>query len=252
MADDGETLDPVAEGAVAGRRWPAFTRSHLAVVAVLAALGLLLAGWAVLRARPVPLDVAAVAAPRSMSPTPTATTSGAMPGRPSSASARASPPDLVVHVLGAVRRPGLVRLPERARVQDAIDRAGGLRPGADLGDLNLAQVLEDGQQVVIGRTPASKREAATAGHPAGGSEVRGRESSQVPGSGAPGSSSQQVDLNSATVSELDTLPGVGPVTAAKIVAWREEHGRFSRVDELQEVPGIGPKTYADIAPRCRV
>ena len=149
-----------------------------------------------------------------------------------------------MHVLGAVKRPGLVRLPEPARVQDAIDRAGGLRPGADLGDLNLAQVLGDGQQVMIGQRSDSGQER--------GSELRDAGSPASPGTGGPASPTAQVDLNAATAAQLETLPGVGPVTAAKIIAWREEHGRFSRVEELQEIDGIGPKTYAELAPNCRV
>ncbi len=147
-----------------------------------------------------------------------------------------------MHVLGAVRRPGLVRLPGGARVQDALRAAGGQRDGARLGDLNLAQPLVDGQQVVIGRGD-------------GRSEVRGGTGPPSTGSGPPavaGVPDGSVDLNVATAAQLETLPGVGPVTAAKIIAWRDEHGRFSRIEELQEVSGIGPKTYAEIAPHCRV
>ena len=237
------------------RGWPAFTRAHLAVVGVIATLGVLLAGWAVLRARPVPLPVEAVAAPR----TPAATRLPTAPTTPSaSATARASPAELVVHVAGAVRRPGLVRLSAGARVHDAIDQAGGLRPGADLGDLNLAQLLTDGQQVIVGRTAASKSGSKTTSDADPGTATPREERSEVRGGSSAGSGSDergsapQLDLNTATAAELEVLPGVGPVTAAKIVAWREQHGRFSRVEELQEVTGIGPKTYAEIAPHCRV
>jgi competence protein ComEA len=249
--DDVEELDvgpgrPRRDRAETGRRWPSFTRAHLVVVAVLATLGVLLAGWAVLRARPVPLP--AVAAPRATVSTAPVPESSVAPST-GPASARASSAGLVVHVLGAVRRPGLVRLPERARVQDAIDQAGGLRPGADLGDLNLAQLLTDGQQVVIGRTQ-SKGGSATGS--AERSEVRSGNPAAASSGAGGGASPPPLDLNAATVGELEALPGVGPVTAAKIIAWREEHGRFTRVEELQEVAGIGPKTYADIAPYCRV
>ena len=232
------------------RRWPAFTRAHLAIVAVIATLGILLAGWAVLRARPVPLPAAAVSVPRATPPSPTTgsepTTAQRTPE--TSTSARASPSTLVVHVLGAVKRPGLVQLREPARVQNAIERAGGLRPGADLGDLNLAQVLTDGQQVVIGQTSESGQERENER----GSELRGGgPPPSATGTDRPGTTAE-VDLNTATATQLETLPGVGPVTAAKIIAWREEHGRFTQVSELQEVAGIGPKTYAELAPHCRV
>ena len=144
---------------------------------------------------------------------------------------------LVVHVLGAVRRPGLVKLPESSRVQDAIDAAGGLTDRADPGELNLAQLIADGQQLVIGTTS----------DPAG--EVRdGRES----GSGGGSAGTATLDLNRASQAELEELPGVGPVTAGAILSWRQQHGRFSRIEELQEVDGIGPKTYAQIAPHVRV
>ena len=144
---------------------------------------------------------------------------------------------LVVHVLGAVSDPGLVRLPENSRVQDAIDAAGGLTGRADPGELNLAQPLADGQQLVIG----------TKGDPAG--EVRdGGES----GAGSGASATATLDLNRANQVQLEELPGVGPVTAQAILTWREQHGRFSRIEELQEVDGIGPKTYAQIAPHVRV
>ncbi len=208
-----------------------FGRVHLAVVTVLVLVGLLGAGWALFRARPV-----AVAAPdvvvAASAPRPEVGASGTTS---SSASAR---PDIVVHVVGAVRRPGLVRLAEGARVQDALDAAGGVTGAARSGRLNLAQLLTDGQQVVIG----------TARDPV--SEVR--DGSAPPGSSAGPSAAATVDLNRATASELEQLPGVGPVTAAAILAWRTQHGRFTVVTELQQVDGIGPKTYAQIAPHVRV
>ena len=148
----------------------------------------------------------------------------------------------MVHVLGAVKRPGLVELAAGARVQDAIEAAGGLRPGARLGDLNLAQTLADGQQLVIGQTGDESELRGGAGSTSG----------TAPGAGGAAPPAALLDLNAASVGELETLPGVGPVTAAKIVTWREEHGRFSRIEELQEVAGIGPKTYAEIAPHVRV
>jgi competence protein ComEA len=225
-AEDGrahpaaETLDELPQ--------QRFSRMHVGVIGVLLILGLITAGWLLLRARPVAVasssEVVTMSTPLQSAPTASPTTSE-----------RAT--RFVVHVLGAVRHPGLVRLPENSRVQDAIDAAGGLTGRADPGELNLAQPLADGQQVMIG----------TAGDPAG--EVRdGRES----GASSGPSERATLDLNRANQAQLEELPGIGPVTAGAILAWRQQHGRFSRIEELQEVDGIGPKTYAQIAPHVRV
>jgi competence protein ComEA len=138
----------------------------------------------------------------------------------------AASPKLVVHVVGAVRRPGLYRLREGSRIADAVARAGGATPKADLALVNLAAPLSDGVQVVLPRRlPA----AGPAG--AGGAATS---------SGAPGALQGPVHLNTATLEELDALPGVGPVTAQKILDYRQENGGFASVDELDAVPGIGP------------
>jgi competence protein ComEA len=129
-------------------------------------------------------------------------------------------PALVVHVVGAVRRPGLYRLPQRARVADAVARAGGSTRRADLSLVNLAAPLADGTQVVV---PVRASAAAGDGQAATGSAAAG-----------------PVHLNSATMEQLDELPGVGPVTAQKIFDYRQEHGAFSSIDELDAIPGIGP------------
>ena len=144
--------------------------------------------------------------------------------------------EVVVHVVGQVRRPGLVRLPPGARVADAIAAAGGAKPSADLSGLNLARVLVDGEQVQVLRPG----EAPSAG--ASGSGTAG-------GSGAAGSGGALLNLNTADLAALDTLPGVGPVLAQRILDWRAEHGRFTSVEELGEVTGIGDKLYAQIRPR---
>lgn len=223
-----------------------FGRAHLGVVAAVLLLGVLVAGWSLVRARPV-----ALAAPEPTAVVVTEAMPPATPASPAAGQPRTTPSpgpaaELVVHVLGAVRRPGLVRLPAPARVQDAVDAAGGFTRAADPGELNLAQLLTDGQQVVIG----------TRDEPDG--EVRGSGAGTSAGGGGGGSAggagaeAPVLDLNSADAAQLEELPGVGPVTATKIVAWRDEHGRFSRVEELQEVDGIGPKTYAEIAPHVRV
>ena len=130
---------------------------------------------------------------------------------------------VVVDVVGAVRRPGLYRLPQGSRIADAVTRAGGATPKADLAQVNLAAPLADGEQVVV------PKRGAVAGPASSG------------GGATPGAPSAPVQLSTATLEQLDTLPGVGPVTAQKILDYREKHGAFSSVDALDAVPGIGPK-----------
>ena len=142
---------------------------------------------------------------------------------------------LVVDVEGRVRRPGLVRLPAGSRVADAVRSAGGSEPGAVLARLNLARVLTDGEQLLV----PGPGDAVPPPAPSGTSAA-------VSGASAP------VDLNAATQEGLDALPGVGPVLAGRIVAWRAAHGRFTSVDELGEVPGIGPKALERLRPLVRV
>jgi competence protein ComEA len=135
----------------------------------------------------------------------------------------AASPKLVVHVVGAVRRPGLYRLREGARIADALARAGGATRKADLTVVNLAAPLSDGVQVVVPRRLAAGAAAAPASAEAGAAPASG-----------------PVHLNTATLEQLDALPGVGPVTAQKILDYREQNGGFASVDELDAVPGIGP------------
>jgi competence protein ComEA len=137
-------------------------------------------------------------------------------------------PRVVVHVVGAVRRPGLYRLREGSRTADAVRRAGGATARADLTLINLAAPLADGVQVVVPRkAPPVPRAGGAAGGPAA--------AAAAPESAGP------VSLSTATAEQLDALPGIGPVTAEKILAYRDEHGAFASVDELDAVPGIGPK-----------
>jgi len=132
---------------------------------------------------------------------------------------------VVVDVVGAVRRPGLYRLEQGSRIADAVSRAGGATPKAELAQVNLAAPLADGEQVIVPR--------------------RGASGTAVPGTtGSPssaGTPTAPVQLSTATLEQLDSLPGVGPATAQKILDYRTKHGAFSSVDELDAVPGIGPK-----------
>jgi len=214
----------------------------LRVVAVLSAFALAVGGWMLVRAWPrQPDGVAGPASGAGMDPlwpvgvSPSAGAPGPADPADPFAGPAASPsasPSLVVHVAGEVRNPGVVVLPPGSRVGDAVEAAGGLRRGGSLGPANLARLLADGERVEIGADAVPEQASAAGAGPA-----------------APGA---PVDLNSATAEQLDALPGIGPVTAAKILAWRAEHGRFSVIDELAEVPGIGPRTLEELRPRVRL
>ena len=152
----------------------------------------------------------------------TTTPAAPLPPPPAAATGVSGLPSsrVVVDVVGAVRRPGLYRLEQGSRIADAVARAGGAITKADLAQVNLAAPLADGEQVVVPR--------------------RGAPGTAVGGT-APGDPAGPVQLSTATLEQLDTLPGVGPATAQKILDYREKHGAFSSVDELDAVPGIGPK-----------
>ena len=164
--------------------------------------------------------------PRSAAPTAPATAAAS----PTVGEVAGTATPVVVAVVGLVARPGLVTVPTGSRVADAVEAAGGLLPGTDPASVNLAALVTDGQQIAVG-VPGV---AASAPLPSGGA-----------GAGAGGSG--PVDLNSATVQELDALPGIGPVLAQRIVAHRDEQGPFRTVDQLDDVPGIGPTIFAELA-----
>ncbi|MFF7543131.1 helix-hairpin-helix domain-containing protein [Streptomyces canus] len=138
--------------------------------------------------------------------------------------------EIVVDVGGKVREPGIQRLPAGSRVADALKAAGGVRPGTNTDALNRARFLVDGEQVIVGGPAAPPPAPGTGGSVSGGQA----------GPAAP------VSLNTATVDQLDTLPGVGPVLAQHIVDYRTRHGGFRSVDELREVNGIGDRRFADL------
>ena len=200
------------------------------VIAVVAAIAW--AWWS--RAQPVATPVVLTrGAPVVPSPP------SALPLGAASPSSRARAPDVVVDVIGVVLHPGVVRLPAGARVADAVRAAGGVRRGAHPVTVNLARRLIDGEQIVVGDGVSNGQNTAPSPPPLGETAT-------------PAGPNAVIDLNSATEAELDTLPGVGPVLAARIVAWRTAHGRFSSVDQLREVGGVGAKKFADLAPRVRV
>jgi competence protein ComEA len=222
------------------------TSQHVTIVALALAAALAAAAWFVLGARVEPLPPAPAASPPPLPPSPSALPSSAVTApEPTAAGAITSVPAdagastvlaLVVDVAGKVRRPGIVELPVGARVIDALEAAGGARPGVDLTSLNLARALVDGEQIVVGTTmnvvaPPPAPSGAVVGSP---------------------SAAPVVNLNSATPEQLDELPGVGPVTSASIIDWRTEHGGFTAVEELLEVSGIGEVTLAELRPYVTV
>lgn len=205
-------------------RWEPGRPGALAL-SLVAALAAVVAAIGVWRERPIPEPapmlplVSAAAAKDSSGPTETAR--------------EVVVSEVVVSVLGRVARPGLIRLPEGKRVADAVEAAGGALPGTDLMGLNIARRLSDGEQLLVGVAPPP-------GQPAG---------SQAPTTpGGP----VALDLNAATLEQLDGLPGVGKVTAQRILDWRVKHGRFRSVDQLREVSGIGPARLAQLKRLVRV
>jgi competence protein ComEA len=208
----------------------------------LAALTLVLVAAAVFAAthfwssRPHPVQPPAVVegAAHAGTPIPVPGEAGMPEPSPGPAPATGQPPHIVVDVSGKVRRPGIQRLPSGSRVADALREAGGARPGVDLTGLNRARVLMDGEQIVVGAAPGSP---ATIGSAQGDASA-----------GATGPAAGPVSLNTATVEQLDALPGVGPVLAQHIIDYRTQHGGFRSIDELREVNGIGDRRFADLRP----
>ncbi len=208
---------------------------HLRLVATVAVAAGVLMVWWVLAERPQVAELEE-SAELSAKAEQTADADGEVAGSEGAGSEGAGPAggEVVVDVAGKVHDPGIVVLPEGARVHEAIEAAGGTKGRVDTTSLNLARVLADGEQVLVGVEAAGPPTASGAD------------------GGGGGPAGAVVNLNSATAEELQTLPGVGPVTAESIVTWRTENGRFSSVDDLLEVSGIGEKTLADLRDRVTV
>lgn len=262
------TLRTAVPGEVRRGRWSVPWRAAVAAVVLAAVVAVLLA---VRTAGAVPVETvpgrptsAATSAPAPTGPGATSPGGTIPPGGTAPlvvAAPGASPPvatapgagatgaaQVVVHVVGQVAAPGLVRLPPGSRVADALDAAGGAAPEADLGLLNLARVVVDGEQVAVprpGEVPAGTA-AATAADGAG-PQVGGGPAGPAPSGPAP-----PVNLNTADAAALDALPGIGEVLAGRILTWRLEQGRFTSVEELGEVSGIGDALMADLAPLVTV
>ena len=199
----------------------------LAAVAVVVVLIAALLAW---RARPRVDPVAAPGIDPAAADSSLAGDAPAVPGPAGAGPSASGPTGVVVAVGGKVRKPGLVELPAGARVADALQAAGGANPGVDVAPLNLARKLTDGELIMVGATlPPGAVAPAPAANPAPGQ----------PGAGP-------INLNTATLADLDTLPGVGPVLAQRIVAARDAQGGFKAVSDLRQVEGIGSSRYEQL------
>jgi competence protein ComEA len=220
-------------------------RAGAVALAVVAALAVLVTVFTLMRDRPAPVMSAKLP--------PVEKVSSASPRSSASPGAGQLPsPDrpVVVSVVGLVHTPGLVTLAPGARIADALEAAGGAVDGADTIGLNMARPLGDGEQIVVGLAPVSGQPTALGSSVTSGSAT-GSATAPVSGSVKP-KPGEVLDLNTATTEQLDALPGVGPVTAAAIVAWRQANGKFTSVDQLADVDGIGPARLDKLRALVRV
>ena len=226
-----------------GRTWQARLdpgrRGALAVVAaVVLAAGVV--GWRVVadqpQSRAVPVTAQLSLGSGSAGSSLGSTSAGARAGTSGPAAKL-----VVVDVIGRVRRPGLVRLPIGSRVDDAVRAAGGVIAGTDLSGLNLARLLTDGEQIAVGIAAAVGSGGSGSGPVTAGGTAVGT-----------GSGAALVNLNTASIEQLDSLPGVGPVLAQRIIDWRTTHGQFDSVDQLTQVTGVGDAKFADLKPLVTV
>jgi competence protein ComEA len=217
-------VDPAPQRRLTFGPWngPAL-RGLAIVVAVTLALGVYWT-WT---GRPRAVAVAPVPSPS----VPASSLSSVPPAPAPSPPPTPTPASVVVHVVGLVVRPGLVTLPAGSRVADAVDAAGGVTRPRAADSVNLARVVVDGEQIAVGVPATQPGPTSAAGAPA---------------------ANALVDLNTADLAALDALPGVGPVLAGRILAWRESNGRFGSIDELGEVSGIGDAILGQLRPLVRV
>ncbi len=215
-------------------------RAGLFALAAVGVIAVMVTAFAMTRDKPPPIASAKLP--------PVQMVSSAAPRPSTSTSTPGADQPAVVSVVGLVHKPGLVTLQPGARIADAVAAAGGTLDGADLIGLNMAQRVTDGQQLVVGIAPGpgEPTRLGSAVTPSGGPAAP--RSAASPSGAAAG----PVDLNAATVEQLDTLPGIGPVTAAAIVAWRAANGSFTSVDQLADVDGIGPARLEKLRSLVRV
>jgi competence protein ComEA len=207
------------------------------VIALASLLGATLGVVYLVRSRPAQIDVPPAVAVSPARGSPSQAPAGDQPSGGAAAGIATTGPlaaagELIVDIEGKVRHPGIVRVPKGSRVIDALEAAGGALPGAQTSALNLARILTDGEQILVG-VP----------QPAGSDQPTASAGSQPAG---------PVDLNTATLDQLEELPGVGPVLAQRILDYRLKQGRFTSVDELRSVSGIGDQRFAELKDLVRV
>ncbi|MET3811412.1 helix-hairpin-helix domain-containing protein [Arthrobacter sp. UYEF3] len=261
VAADAAAAEPAASGGPAGAafRW----RTGRRAAALLTVLCVLLGGWFWWQAADGAPRVQPLGEPPGSEPAgrsrPVGTGSQAAidggtagPADPAAVEVPGAPAGsmIVVHVAGAVASPGVIKMPGGSRLHEAIMAAGGGTAAADLDRLNLAAVLEDGQKILVPErgSPAG----AGAGDGAVPSAGTGGTGPGGTGPGSTGAPAAKINLNTAGVEELATLPRVGPVLAQRIVDWRKQHGSFRSVEELDAVEGVGPKLLAALLPLVRI
>lgn len=202
------------------------------VIALAALLGATLGVVYLVRSRPAQIDVPPPVAISPATGSASRSPSGETPLGGVTSGPIASGGEFIVDIEGKVRRPGIVRVAKGSRVIDALEAAGGVLPGVQTSALNLARVLTDGEQILVGVPP-----------PAGSVQTAPPSGGVPPG---------PLDLNTATLDQLEELPGVGPVLAQRILDYRLKQGRFTSVDELREVSGIGDQRFAELKDLVRV
>jgi len=237
---------------VGPRRWAVTARAAGLVLAVVLAVGAAVVTVAVSRGAGAPTARVAVDVPTprasggAVRPSATTGSTGASVATAPSGTGTSAGATILVHVVGAVRHPGLVHLDTGARLEDAVEAAGGATSSAQLDAVNLASVVADGQQVRIPRKGETAVPAASSGTSADGAATGDGGGSSKAASGTP------VDLNTADAAALDALPGIGPVLAQRIVDHRTQNGPFTSVDQLDEVSGIGPALLGRLRDLVRV
>lgn len=235
----GEDVMAPPERADRTRRLAFDSRAAAIVILTLAVLCGLVVGWTLSRPVEVHALQASVTSDSPPETTPAPAYTQEAPEQTSENSELASPPPattVTVYVSGHVNTPGLVELPAGSRVAGAVDRAGGMTAEADQNALNLARVLNDGEHIIV---------------PAPGDDLPAPDPPLSDPSLSEPSSSEGglVSLNGASAADLETLPGIGPTLAQRIIDWRDTNGQFSSIEELMEVSGIGPATFAELRDR---